>query len=293
MRYQHLKTARKIHAFLVPVVPILIAVVFILTKAEVPSFITNGAHEIATPLWSARDTVFNAITNTTSLFASKRYLAEQNVALKQELLQKTRETYTTRALTLENERLRELLHRVDAHPELLPAAVIHGGAFSPYDTFFIDIGSNEGVRDAMLVLTPENIALGTVTKTLEHTAIVTQFSATGQTFDVLLGATSTSVHTTITGFGGGTMLITVPRDVEIHEGDSVTLPSFATYTLGLIASIEVAPEDAYKTLYVRNPSNSYGLRHVLVDTTSIWSVEPPQAEEVTEEDTEAQDTDTP
>ncbi|KKS30576.1 MAG: hypothetical protein UV60_C0001G0013 [Parcubacteria group bacterium GW2011_GWA2_43_11] len=292
MRYQHLKTARKIHAFLVPIVPILIAVVFILTKAEVPAFVTNGAHELATPLWSARDAIFGTITNTTSLFASKRYLAEQNLILKNALLQRTRETYTTRALSLENEHLRELLHRVDARPELLPAAVIHGGAFSPYDTFFIDIGSNEGVRDAMLVLTPENIAFGRVTKTLEHTAIVTQFSAAGQTFDVLLGATTTSVHTTINGIGSGTMLITVPRDVEVHEGDSVTLPSFTTYTLGTIASIEVAPEDAYKTLYVRSPSNSYGLRHVLVDTTSIWNIEP-QAEEDTEGDKEAQDTETP
>src|SRR3989339_190469 len=266
MRYQHLKIARKIHAFLVPVVPILIAVVFILTKAEVPTFATNWAHALATPIWSLRDAAHVGTTNITSLFASKTDLINQNTALKEELLQRTRETFTTRALTLENEHLRELLHRVDARPELLPAAVMHGDTFSPYDTFFIDIGSTEGVRDNMLALTPENIAIGSVTKTLEHTAIVTQFSAAGHTYDVVLGAT-TSVHTTVTGFGSGTMLITIPRDIYVEEGDSVVLPSFTTYPIGTVASIEVAPEDAYKTLYIRSPSNVYGLRHVLIDTT--------------------------
>lgn len=283
MRYQHLKTARKIRTLLVPLVPILIVALFVITKAEVPSFATNGVHTVAQPIWSVRDNVGDKASFVTSYFTSKANLINENTALKQEVLERTRETYTTRALLYENEQLRTLLNRVDARPELMPASVMHSDSYSPYDTFFIDIGSREGVRDHMLVITPENIAIGSITKTLEHTAIVTQFSAAGHSFNVLLGATS-SVHTTLTGYGSGTMLISIPRDIQVEEGDSVTLPSFTMYAIGTVASIDVAPEDAYKELYIRSPANAYRLRHVLVDTTSTWTTKSTVDEVDTEEE---------
>jgi hypothetical protein len=34
--------------------------------------------------------------------------------------------------------------------------------------------------------------------------------------------------------------------------------------------VEVSPEDAYKTLYIKAPVNIYNLRFVMVDTSSVW-----------------------
>lgn len=280
MRYQHLKTIRKINIFLLPALPLLIACIFVVTKAQVPLFATNFVHKIAVPVWSARDFLTSVTNNLASSFTGKEQLIEENTRLREELLSRTRETFTTRALTKENLRLRELLDRAQAQPELLPAAVIHGNSFSPYDTFFIDQGVREGIRDNMLVVTPENITVGYISKTLEHTSIVTQFSASEQTFDVLLSATSTT-HLNLRGFGSGTMRITTPRDTNVEIGDTVTLPSFVTYTLGTVVSIEVSPEDAYKMLYIQSPVNSYELRYILIDTTSIWSATQTETEEET------------
>lgn len=286
MRYQHLKTYKKLRAFLIPVVPVLIATILIFTKTEAPLFATNAVHVIAKPLWEARATAVQTAGSFFSFFSDTRTLVDQNKALKEEIIRLSRETFSTRSLAHENERLLTLLGRMETNPERHPASVLHGNTFSPYDTFFIDQGTKEGVRENMLVLTPENIAVGSVTTVLDHTAIVTRFSASGFSNDVLLGATST-VHANLQGIGSGTMVITVPRDIETTIGDIVTLPSFKTYTIGTVVSIEVAPEDAFKLLFITSPVNMYELRYVLIDTTSVWNIHTEKEDQQPEEEKES------
>lgn len=269
MRYQHLKTTRKLRRYIVPVFPVAIALLLVLTKAEVPTFFTNISHTIARPFWSLRDALSATAVATQTSLKSHQALIEENTQLYRELSRLQREAYTAEALSFDNERLRTLLGRESDSEALLFASVIHGESFSPYDTFIIDIGAKQGVRDNMLVLSQEKIAIGSVTSTLENSAIVTRFSAPSMVADVILNAT-TSLHTNLRGYGGGSMRLSIPRDIALSVGDTLTLPNFATYPIGTVASVEETPEGAYKIVHVQSPVNIYEVRFVILDTAATW-----------------------
>lgn len=288
MRYQHLKTTRKLQKYLVPILPIFIAGLLIFGKVPMPAFLTNATHTLASPFWALRDSFSEKTDATRTSFKGKGTLVDENRALQQELSQLRREVFMTRTLLADNTRLHALLDRTTTSDSLVSASVIHGERFSPYDTFIIDLGAENGVRDGMLVLTPEGIAVGTISAIQEKTSTVTQFSAPNMIVDAILNATS-SFHTVLRGYGSGTMRVSIPRDIEFAVDDTFVLPSFPTYPIGKIVSIEVAPEDAYKILYVRSPVNMYELRYVLLDTTTTWKQpELEEADTVTETDVEAE-----
>ena len=58
--------------------------------------------------------------------------------------------------------------------------------------------------------------------------------------------------------------------------------------IGEVISIASSPEDAFKTGYVRGVLNQHELRHVLVDTTTMW--EPVVPSEAGEHSVEQKDT---
>lgn len=269
MRYQHLKITKKIKKFLVPTLPFFFAMTLVLSKVSFPVFISNVVYTIAYPVWTIRDAFLSNVTVTSDFFSTKETVLKENRTLREELSMLRRKTFLTEVYKNENKRLQKLLDRTHKQEGLISASVIHGESFSPYDTFIIDIGAEAGVRNDMLILSPEGIAIGAITNTLQKTALVTQFSAPTMTVHAVISATS-SFQTMLTGYGGGTLRVSIPRDVEIVLEDNVTLPSFETYLIGNIASIEVEPEDAYKTLYIRSPVNMYELRYVLVDTATVW-----------------------
>jgi len=271
MLYRYSKTTKKNRVLLVPIIPLLLVAILFLADVQMPRFLTNAAHGLATPLWVARDNVAGSFDGTVTSLESKRSLLQKNQQLEEELAALRREQHMAQILTQENERLRTLLGRVEDDAHLIPVSILNNAAFSPYDTFVIDLGVDDGVRPDMLVLSPEGTALGSVTKVLSSTSIVTRFSAPSQTFDAVLQA-STTQHISLSGLGSGTMRASLPRDVEVREGDTVVLPSFTVAPIGLVKKIVAAPEDAYKILFIESPINIYQLRFVLLDTTHVWQV---------------------
>jgi rod shape-determining protein MreC len=269
MRYQHLKTTRKYRKYLLPILPIFVAGILIVSKASIPASFTNITHALATPFWTIRDTFGEKTSASKVSLQGKESLLEEVLSLREEVARLRREVVLTQTLRSDNERLRKLLDRTTVSESLVSASVIHGERFSPYDTFIIDLGAQNGVREGMLVLSPEGIAIGSVTSAQNKTATVTQFSAPNMAVDAVHNAT-TSFHTTLRGYGSGTMSVSIPRDIEFTIDDMFVLPAFPTYPIGNVVSIEVAPEDAYKILYVRSPVNMYELRYVLLDTLTTW-----------------------
>jgi hypothetical protein len=120
------------------------------------------------------------------------------------------------------------------------------------------------------VLSPEGFALGSVYRALETTSVITKFSAPTIKTDVLLAATTT-VHTSMQGYGGSTMVIRIPRDLSVEEGTKVLIPNFPGNPIGTVAHVELSPQDAYQTVYVSSPVNVYQVQYVFVDTTTSWS----------------------
>jgi rod shape-determining protein MreC len=211
----------------------------------------------------------SSVNNTIRSLRGNAALVAENRTLRDELATMQRENYTARALAAENDRLRSLTGSTVPRDSRVTAAVINGGGFSPYDSFVVDQGTTAGVNDGMLVLTPEGIVVGAVRTALATTAIVSRFSATGMTTDVVIESTST-IHARLSGRGGGTMMLTIPRTIAVDAGDPVFLPTRASYEIGSVVRVEASPEDAYQTVYVADPVNPYELRFVLIDTSSVW-----------------------
>ncbi len=269
MLYQHLKTTKKVKKYFLPILPIIIVLFFVMWNIKIPTSLTNTVHTIASPVWKMRDSITKKINTISNLLKTKEGLIEENEKLHKDVTALYRETFTIKELEKENDRLLNLLGRINQHNELLPASVIHGVSFSPYDTFIIDLGSNNNIRKNMLVVTSEKIAVGKIEKVFEKTSIVKLFSSPELKTNIVINSTTTT-NEVVLGYGGGTMKMSVPRDTDASINDIVTLQTFSAYVLGNIVSIEISPEDAYKTIFIQSPVNMYKIRYVLIDTSHIW-----------------------
>lgn len=230
---------------------------------------TDFARFVATPLWSLRDALGARMTHERDGRMSYDKLQTERAALVEELAQLRREAYVTNALREENRALMTLVGRAEDRGGTIPASVILDAAYSPYDTFIIDAGTGAGVRENMLVRTPEGLALGYVTRAAQDSSTVSLFSAAGVRTNVVLVGSST-LHATLEG-RGGSMEIRFPRDSDIPLGTSVIVPSFSGAMVGTVTHVSVNPEDAFQTLYVAAPTTIYTVRYALVDTRHAWS----------------------
>jgi cell shape-determining protein MreC len=276
MHYQRSNTSKRVMKYILPLIPTLVAVLLVVSHVPVPSAVTNSAHTLATPFWHVRDALRATVDATYTSLDSTEALVAENIALHNELSAMRRENFMARIHKRENETLRQLLGRsTEAQQEYHIASVVNDDTYSPYDSFVIDIGAEGGVEEHMLVLSPEGFAVGSVERALTSTAIVTKFSAPTIETEVLLTGTTT-IHTVVQGMGGGTMLIRVPRDLEVSVGSEVLLPTFSSNPIGVVALVEVTPQDAYQTVYVQSPVNIHQLQYVFVDPSRIWNpIEPP------------------
>ena len=230
---------------------------------------TELALRMARPLWEARDAVSSRFISQEQSTASADELRAERNALLDERTQLQRENYVARALIEENRMLKSLLGRIDGDAGLIPASVILAPEYSPYDTFIIDAGADMGVREQMLILTPEGVVLGYVRDVHNRTAVGTLFSAYDVRTDVVLAGTST-LHVTLEG-KGGSMEIRVPRDLAVMPDTPVIVPGFSGARIGTVGHIQLSPEDAFQTIYVDSLDNIHRVRHVLIDTTEVWT----------------------
>ncbi len=271
MHYQHLKTVRKINKYVLLIVPLLVVLFFLLRSSSVSETLTNLSHSIGKPFWSLKSVVLENLSEELNLtLQTKEQLYSENAFLRSELARLERETFMLNALEADNEKLHEQLGYTAPTSGYISAAILHNVLLAAHDVFIIDVGSEQGVRDNMLILTPEGIAIGYVSKVFETTAVARRFSAPTTNIDVVIESASTTQHATLVGYGSGTMKLTVPRDVALEKDDTLLLPMLSTHPIATVASIQVSPEDAYKTAYLRSPVNMYELRFVYIDTTHTW-----------------------
>jgi cell shape-determining protein MreC len=131
------------------------------------------------------------------------------------------------------------------------------------------MGEDMGITPGMAVISEEGVAVGIVARVFVGTAVVSPFSAAGFRWYAVVD-TPTPVHIELEGLGSGSMRAFVPRDVALSTGQSVLLPNLPGNVVGVVTAIDLQPEDAYQTVYVRIAVNPRHLRFVLVDTAYVW-----------------------
>ncbi len=261
-----------------PLVPAGVACVLVVMQFEVPTFLANMAHAAAAPLWDVRDAVHAHYEDSKLADIEHDRLIDERVALTEELATLRRENYSVSILKDDNERLRKALGRAERETGLIPAAVLHDNAREPYGTMVIDVGADRGVRESMLVTTTDGAALGTVVRALDEHSVVYLFTSHSSRINALLAGSST-LSVMLEGHGAGSMEMRLPRSVHVTVGDAVLLTTFPTYPVGYVAAVQSEPEDAFHTIYVTPPMNSYSVRYVLVDTVHQVELLQPEADE--------------
>lgn len=193
------------------------------------------------------------------LLATRRSLATENRALREEVERLRAQAALSGALKAENERL-QALARLSEHADGVSAPVVSSAGSSPYGTFLVGAGAGEGVRAGDLVFSDDGFAVGRVSDAQNDTSLVTELFAPGATFPVTLAHGTFTVE----GQGGGNGRVRAPRWFSVGEGDVATAPSAGGAPVGVIGTVESDPASAYRTVYVRTPANLAALRFVYI-----------------------------
>lgn len=274
MLYPRSKTPRVVAPLYVFIAAGILVAGLIVAHVPIPRGISQSILIVASPFLHGRDALVSRIHGMSESGESVDAVITERDALRTERAQLQRELYAAQTLAEENARLQRLLGRTREHEGSIPAAVILGPDYSPYDLFALDAGADDGVRERMLVLSPEGVAIGFIRDVRDSSSVASLFSASGVVTDALLEGTST-LHVLIEGDGGG-MRFRIPRGIQVSPGMTLSAPDFTGALIGTVAHVSVTPEDAFQTVYVAPPEALYMLRYVLIDTTHAWSVPDPQ-----------------
>jgi len=224
---------------------------------------------LGAPLWTVEQAGVEALETVPLHMKSKAALIEEVEALRERASHAEIVLRRFSILENENQHLKGLLGR-QAYESAVLASVLGRPPQTPYDTFLIDLGEHTAaVGDRVVV--EGSVVIGTISEVYGRSAQVLLFSAPGVETAALVGPQLTPV--TARGQGGGSFIAEFPRDIEVHEGDSVVLPGVNPHLFATVESVEAAPSDPFVTIRFKNPLNLQSVVWVQVITDA--SEEPP------------------
>lgn len=211
--------------------------------------------------WVAASQLMRPLSES-GLFASRRALEAENTSLKQQLLTLQSRIADADALQNENESLRALVH-LTLSGQGITAPVVSSFTSSPYGTFVIGAGSEDGITNGSLVLSGGSIGgfvIGRVSDPDKHIALVTQLFAPNASVE----ATVHGVGIVATGSGGGNARAVVPHNAPIVNGDVVVSAGLGGRLIGIVGGVEEDTTGTNRTVYIGLPIDFAALQFVYV-----------------------------
>lgn len=150
-------------------------------------------------------------------------------------------------LVEENERLTELLS-LKTEVETGVGRIIMRPPRTHYDTLLAALGDNDVLINDLALF--ENFLIGTVREKSGNVALVSLYTAPGNTLDVRVGEPSAIV--VAHGLGGGAFLFDVPNEVLVESGDVVTSAAYDTYVVGIVQNVVTDPDRTSKRIYAHS-----------------------------------------
>lgn len=105
-------------------------------------------------------------------------------------------------------------------------------------------------------------AIGTVAKITNGAALISLFTSSDNTYDVLIG----DAVATFFGTSNGTGKLMLSRDLNISAGMPITLPSANGLILGSVKAVVRNDEESLQTVLVRTPFNINALRFIIIES---------------------------
>lgn len=194
----------------------------------------------------------------------KTVLLKRQAALEQKIAMLEQQLLGVQLIEDENRSLREIL----AYPLLeneqkkVVARVIAKPSQSFYDRIIIDRGESDGVAEGSMIIAGENILVAKIDSVNRNNAQALLLTGNFFSGDVVI--TRLGVTVPIAGKGSGNFELHVPRDLDVRDGDILTLPGYPQYIVGVIKSVQFDDRDPYQTVLARIPINVQELKFVRV-----------------------------
>jgi cell shape-determining protein MreC len=242
-------------------------ILFLLVIGVFFSLISGGVRDVSSPFLN----IGGALSRASASVFSSFFLGDAGVRIaaledENENLHTTLEDMTREAIRYE-----EMVGRYGEAAQS-EGAIIAGVLVTPpralYDTIVIDTGSRDGIEKGAYVYAAHNRFLGTVVAVSPYTALVELPTSPGYMFEVLLGDEE-PVRARAFGRGSGNMVIVIPRDVDVAEGEVVVLPGFDGAVVGYVDVIETEQNDPFQQVRVRMDVNLRTLIDVAVLPPSV------------------------
>jgi cell shape-determining protein MreC len=229
-------------------------VVDVLLGGKIRNELRAGA--AAASQWAEKP--FAAIAGS-GFFSSRAALESQNQSLTEEVAQLQERAAGSDALQAENGQLQAMAHLAQTAPGIT-APVVSSVRSSPYGTFLIGAGSQDGIARGDLVLTEGGFVVGAVGDLGAHVALVAEVFAPGASIDAILDGASVSIE----GSGGGNARTSLPRGVAIAAGDPVVAPGFRERPVGVVGNVASSSASASQDIHIRLPVNLASLQYVYI-----------------------------
>lgn len=192
-------------------------------------------------------------------FSSRAALEAKNQTLEDELALLKERAAGYDAIKAENEQLRALVHLAADSPGVT-APVISSLRSSPYGTFLIGAGSEDGIVRGSLVLTSGGFVAGEVGDAGPHTAVVLELFGPHASLEGIVHGASLFVA----GEGGGNARAKAPRELSISVGDTVVAPGVGERPVGVVGALATSSASASQDVYIVLPVNLSSLQYVYI-----------------------------
>ena len=219
-------------------------------------------HRIAYPFWSTGNYFSDTDTSIKSFFKSKNSLIWENEQLKKDLAISQNDILETSVLRDENLKLKNILNR-SVNSNLILATILVRPNISAYDTLIVDIGSDNNIKQGALVFGNGNILLGTVREVYEHTAKIVLYSTPGEKINVSITNGDASVE--LSGRGGGSFEIIVPRGIDLPAGTILSSISISSHPIAITGDVVSSIHDSFKKVLAKSPINIQELKWVEIE----------------------------
>ena len=166
----------------------------------------------------------------------------------------------------DNDQLKELLGRKADHDDRLLSVILARPPRVPYDSLIIDVGEDHEVQVGDLVYGEMDYLIGHIDAVYSKSSVVKLFSAPGEKIDVLLG--SSTIPVVAEGRGGGNFYIKVPKNIDVVEGDEITVPSLKSVVLGTAEKVDSSDGEAFSYIYFKLPVSLNALHYVQIKKTT-------------------------
>jgi cell shape-determining protein MreC len=242
---------------------------FVVVALFAIDLITGGAvRAVVADFSTATEKVERGIFSS-DFFSSKASLAQENQSLKEKVATLEEQAALSTALQQQVTALQGIAHLAGSSAGVT-APVASSFIASPYGTFLIGAGSDEGVTSGALVLfddvddtsadSDHGVVVGIVSEVSARTATVSEIFAPNHSVNALLDGAAIPVM----GKGGGNAIAQVPNGVNVSLGDPITAPEYGGRTIGIVGNVDSDPSNAAMQVTIGLPVNLSSMQYVFI-----------------------------